>query len=193
MAEVLVKFSEAVTDRSGATYTAQVCGREANEVWEGWIEFIPNDPGAEPLRTARETTQPNRVDLRYWASGLTVVFLEGALERAKAPTHQVRSHTVDAEPRFSEPAPATRPETVSQPPRAVLNPFEVYAQGEDVLRQELTALDAGHLRNVLLRYGSDTEADLAGLRAPELRERVLLLARRGATTRSSGETRIEGS
>ena len=35
----------------------------------------------ETLRSFRETTQPNLTDLRYWATGLTPVYLEGALER----------------------------------------------------------------------------------------------------------------
>jgi hypothetical protein len=34
----------------------------------------------------------------------------------------------------------------------VLDPFDVYAQGEDVLSNELTALDEGHLRNIILAY-----------------------------------------
>jgi hypothetical protein len=34
------------------------------------------------MRTPRETEQPNREDLAYWATGLTQVYLEGALTRA---------------------------------------------------------------------------------------------------------------
>jgi hypothetical protein len=37
-------------------------------------------------------------------------------------------------------------------PRAVLDPFAVYAQGEEVLRQELAALDSWHLINILRAY-----------------------------------------
>jgi len=35
-----------------------------------------------PMRTPRETTQPNRACTAYWASGLTHVYLDGALRRA---------------------------------------------------------------------------------------------------------------
>src|SRR2546425_4109185 len=34
------------------------------------------------VRTAPETTQPNRTCTVYWSTGLTPVYLEGALERA---------------------------------------------------------------------------------------------------------------
>jgi hypothetical protein len=34
------------------------------------------------LSTSRETTQPNRQALIYWATGLEPVYLEGAFERA---------------------------------------------------------------------------------------------------------------
>ena len=44
------------------------------------IEFVPVH-GGTPLRSSRETTQPNKADAEYWASGLTMVYLEGALER----------------------------------------------------------------------------------------------------------------
>jgi hypothetical protein len=50
-------------------------------MWEGWLEFLPLD-GGEPLCTGRETTQPNRDALAYWASGLEPIYFEGAFERA---------------------------------------------------------------------------------------------------------------
>lgn len=33
------------------------------------------------LRTARETTQPNRDAIAYWAAGIEPIYLEGALKR----------------------------------------------------------------------------------------------------------------
>ena len=50
--------------------------------WEGWIRFQPSG-GGKALTTDRETTQPNRQDLAYWAKGLTYFYLEGALARAR--------------------------------------------------------------------------------------------------------------
>lgn len=82
MPEVVLRFNAALDDAEGRVYAAQVCGREAEDgMWEGWIEFDPGDGGAV-LRTPRETGQPNRGALEYWATGLTATYLEGALKRA---------------------------------------------------------------------------------------------------------------
>ncbi len=50
-------------------------------LWEGWLAFFPLAGGAV-LATDRETTQSKRSDVDYWAGGLTVTYLEGALRRA---------------------------------------------------------------------------------------------------------------
>src|SRR5262245_7059150 len=77
MAEVLVEFTDPVSDSEGITYTARACGSEMQDGrWQGWIEFLPL-AGADPIRSGRETTQPNRADTLYWATGLTHVYLEG--------------------------------------------------------------------------------------------------------------------
>ena len=63
-------------------YRARACGRERDDgLWEGWFEF--DSAIGDVLRTPRETTQPNLTDLVYWATGISGVFLEGALTRAK--------------------------------------------------------------------------------------------------------------
>jgi hypothetical protein len=64
----------------GIEYRARACGVLNGEIYEGWIEFVPLE-GGEVLRTPRETTQPNAADLEYWASGISAVYLEGALLR----------------------------------------------------------------------------------------------------------------
>jgi hypothetical protein len=89
----------------------------------------------------------------YWATGLTRVYLEGALARAFAPTRVVEQRVVDVRPAYDGPAPSVVPADAELVPRAVLDPFEVYAQGERVLRQELSALDADHLRAIIRAYG----------------------------------------
>jgi hypothetical protein len=74
------------------------------------------------------------------------------------------------EPAFEGPAPSGQ---------AVLDPFSVYAKGEDLLRQELNAMSEWHLRNILRAYGL-LEADAADLQAmprPELAERIVLAVR----------------
>jgi hypothetical protein len=92
MAEVLMRFAEPLSTTEGTTYLAQACGAHAADGrWEAWIEFSPTD-GGPVLRTARETTQPNRADAEYWATGLSGIYLEGALERALAPARSSPAH-----------------------------------------------------------------------------------------------------
>jgi hypothetical protein len=81
MAQILVKFTEPVSDVTGETYQAEAWGGIADDgLWEGWLEFRGGDG---VLRTDRETEQPNLADLQYWAQGLTMVYLQGALVRAR--------------------------------------------------------------------------------------------------------------
>ena len=87
MAEAFLEFNHAVTGPDGQIYHARVCGRLIEPVedgrWEGWLEFEPEGAGrAAAVRTPRETVQPKRSDLEYWGTGLTPVYLEGALARA---------------------------------------------------------------------------------------------------------------
>ncbi len=183
MAEVLAEFERTAHDDSGRAYIARACGRECDDGhWEGWLEFEPLDGGAT-VRTMRETTQPNRVDTVYWASGISDVYLEGALRRALDPV-EVVPRTVDAMPAFNEPAPerAVRGEELRPPPvRPILNPFEVYAQGEDVLRAELRALDAARLRDIVLGFSLAPDgAELRRASHPELANMIVAGVRRRA-------------
>jgi hypothetical protein len=149
MAEVLVEFSDPITDSDGITYAARACGSESdNGHWQGWIEFIPLD-GAEPIRSGRETTQPNRTDALYWATGLTHVYLEGALHRALNPL-VVRQRKAPDGPAYSEPAPDV---TRLPPVESILNPFSVYQKGEALLRQQLRAFSSWHLVNIIRAHG----------------------------------------
>src|SRR4029450_206380 len=82
MALVVRAIREPLVTTGGGLYTARICGRQRSDGgWEGWVEYEPTDR-SPVLRTPRETTQPQRTDLEYWAGGLTAVYLEGALERA---------------------------------------------------------------------------------------------------------------
>ena len=83
MSEVLVEFDTVLTAQDGSRWVPRACGGVADDgLWEGWMEFLPMDDEQEAARSQRETEQPNRADLMYWAQGLTVVYLEGSLERA---------------------------------------------------------------------------------------------------------------
>ena len=84
MAETLLQYQYPVAAPDGTLYEARACGGPMpGGTWQGWIEFVPL-AGGEPLRSPRETTQPNRVDTVYWATGISAVYLEGALRRALA-------------------------------------------------------------------------------------------------------------
>jgi hypothetical protein len=186
MAEVLVQFDPPVTDEAGRSYVVRICGRPTESgLWEGWIEFEPLD-GERTLRTPRETEQPNRADLAYWATGLTTTYLEGALERARRPrTPDLRQRSVEAYPTYDGPAPAfpeRASEAVPQRPRVhgILDPFKVYAQGEDILRKELNALGEGHLRTIIREHElvHEDELDLESLHRPALAELIVSAVRK---------------
>ena len=85
MAELLQEYTAAVTDPAGTTYTVRSYGEERDDgTWIGWLEFEPDDPSLPPLSTDQETSQPNKVAVEYWATGLEAVYFEGAFERAYA-------------------------------------------------------------------------------------------------------------
>jgi len=152
MAEALVRFTELVRDDDNISYRAQASGLAGPDgLWEGWIEFIEENGRA--LRTPRETTQPNRDALLYWAEGLTAAYLEGALRRAldalREPTARVAMADASL---FSAPATTKPASAAPQPVRPVLDPFSTFAQGEGVLRQQLSALSRDHLLAVIGGY-----------------------------------------
>jgi hypothetical protein len=173
MAETLHEFQAAISSSDGVLYAARACGAETpGGLWEGWIEFVP-ETGGEPLRSPRETTQPNRTDILYWATGITPVYLEGALWRAQHPLLITRP-AAPRPPAFSEPA---RPVVVTQPetPHSVLDPFSVYEKGEGLLRSQLASLASWHLVNIIRDYELSAEdpAVLNSRTSPELIERIV--------------------
>lgn len=153
MAEILVKFDETIAAASGKAYLAQAVGKEVDGgLWDGWLEFQSVDDASDGLASGRETTQPNRKNIEYWAQGLTKVYLEGALSRAISLAEPPRQRVpTEAEPsQFSEPARRSSTPFPSRPiaPRAILDPFQVYSQGEAILRRELNALARDHIENI---------------------------------------------
>jgi hypothetical protein len=169
MSEVVYVF-DAPLIINGDAYEVQVCGRPAGTIWEGWIEFRGDD--GEWLRSPRETTQPDRAALQYWATGLSVTYLEGALDRALSP--QLVQRTVVATPHFTGPAERVVTEPESSTPQAILDPFAVGAKGETLLRQELGALRGWHLRNIVRAYElADPLIDLEALSEVELADLIV--------------------
>ena len=128
MAEVLAEFPEVVIGEDGNRYAARACGAAVpSGQWQGWLEFVETDSGAA-VRSGRETTQPNRVDTVYWATGLSPVYLEGALRRALHPlTRKPRAPPV---PRRLSTAPPPIMSGEKPAVDSILNPFSVYRKGE---------------------------------------------------------------
>ena len=175
MAEVVRTIAEPIR-LDGTPYRVQVCGGPNGHMWEGWIEFAAAD-GSDVRRTSRETTQPDRDALVYWADGLSGTYLEGAMARTltppKAKVRELATPYFEGPEvsRFVEVTQNHRPTTVT---RAVLDPFSVGAKGEDLLRSELGALRAWHLRNIIQYYDlADPSVDLEPLTAPELIELIV--------------------
>jgi hypothetical protein len=175
MAEMLSEFAVVLVAENGTRYHAQACGAEmADGTWQGWLEFVPLDGGAT-LRSSRETTQPNWKTLQYWATGLSPVYLEGALQRTLRPL-VVRPAAPHPAPAFDGPRSNGHRDGGPAPEAdAVLDPFSVYEKGEALLRSELMALAPWHLVNIIdaYRLSDDSPAELNRLRTPELIEIIV--------------------
>jgi len=172
MAETLLQYQKTVLAPSGREYEARACGGPmAGNTWEGWIEFVPVDGGA-PVRSPRETTQPNRTDTEYWATGLTQIYLEGALARALDKPLGLIASPPPQPSVFAGPAPRIAPpEAVHE---SVLNPYSVYEKGEMLLRKQLGALSAWHLVNVIRAYEFSPD-DVALLNRRPARELIEII------------------
>jgi hypothetical protein len=170
MAEVLHVFDQPLY-LGGVPYAAQVVARPEGHLWEGWIEFASAD-GSDVRRTPRETTQPDRAAVVYWATGLSGTYLEGALRRATEPPPS-RPSVAMPEPFFESPLTSPRAEVIT-PERAVMDPYSVGAKGEDLLRRELGALAAWHLRNIVRAYRlADESLNIERLSQAELIELIV--------------------
>jgi hypothetical protein len=161
MVRMIRPYRLALATRNGHGYTALACGRPREDgTWEGWLEFVSTD-GSEVLHSPRETTQPNVADLEHWASGLTPVYLEGALHRAIDGPIRGAAHATD------------------ERPAAILDPFIAYGKGESLLRAQLAALAPLHLRNIARAYdlAPERERELEQMAAPELIELIVRAVR----------------
>lgn len=181
MSEVLLEYDMVVTADEGSRWVPRACGRPGKgTIWEGWIEFIPLDEGSRPVRSRRETTQPSRESLAYWAAGLTPVYLKGALDRAlqqPIPRKVVRL----AKTLFDGPAPNDVATGSAMAPHPILDPFDVYAQGEDILIRQLDALDTPRLRDIVRAYDLKSDADAERATRLDLATTIINAARIAAT------------
>jgi hypothetical protein len=172
MSEVLHDYG-ILYGEDGTAYHVRAYGSELDDtLWQGWIEFEPVTGPGPSLRSPRETTQPNRIDTAYWASGLTPVYLEGALKRALNPTP-------DPPPRHAE-------------FHSILNPFSVYQKGELLLRDQLHALAPTHLVNIIAAYRL-SNIPLEELHAMPASELVALIVANVRASLASGEAHDRNS
>jgi len=131
-------YADVLEDLVAKRYRAWAIGRiRSDGMWEGWIEFI-DLADDERLKTGIETMQSSERAFRYWAAGISPVYLDGAFRRA-------RSRAADGSTRLVPPLSPL-------PRRAVLDPFEVDAQGEGLLAAQLGALDLDRIRDIAEAY-----------------------------------------
>jgi hypothetical protein len=84
MAELIHEHSTRVKGEDGTAYIVRIYARERPDgTWAGVLEFHPTDKRKSVLRTEQETSQPSRLAVEYWASGLEPIYLEGAFARAQ--------------------------------------------------------------------------------------------------------------
>jgi hypothetical protein len=183
MAEVLIQFETVVVAGDGAKYYAQACAAPMPDgLWQGWVEFVPLE-GGTPRRSPRETTQPNRRDAVYWATGLTPVYLVGALDRA-LDALVPKAASPQRSPIWQSPADvADRSEPTVRGGRAILDPYAAYEKGEMLLRKELHAISNMHLVNIIRTYKLSDESDgaLSRLSSEALVDTIVSAVRRSPT------------
>jgi hypothetical protein len=178
MPDILVQFDEPQLSADGRMFTAQiVASRLPTGVWEAWMEFLPR-VGGDPVRTETVTEQLSRGDLRFWAAGLTRADLKAALARALAPAEPDAAAAPD---QSTDQENGTGENTVLNTNRVrndepALDPVAVYERsGEYILRQELRALDARQLADIISGHGIEEMdvLDLARTYEDALAERIV--------------------
>ena len=92
-----------------------------------------------------------------WATGLTYVYLEGALHRGLNRLLAPRVWEI-APPVFDEPATSVKPSR--GPVDRVLNPLSVYRKSEALFRRQLAAMSSWHFVNIIQDYGLSSMARL---------------------------------
>jgi len=193
VAELLVTYTVPTKSPSGDLYYARALGQKADDgLWEGWLEFqLAGDESV--LITRRETEQPNRDDLMYWAQGLTDVYLEGALQRILRPAPAIPAPDVpvyvDSHPTQGSPLRAT------MAMRVVLDPYQVFSEGEDILRNQLYALSRGHVQHIVEAYGfAQDDPDFTRIASTDaMVDRIVESVRAKFDLTSRGRERAEGA
>ena len=83
MAALIHEHATRVRTPEGELFTARTWREPEGHLWHGWLEFTPAGADRPTLRTDRETSQPSKQALAYWAEGLEPLYFEGAFARAQ--------------------------------------------------------------------------------------------------------------
>jgi hypothetical protein len=84
MSDVMRDLSETVSDARGVFHARAMARERRDGSWEAWLGCVPADAdGCVHYTTAIETHQHDRLTIERWASGLSRVYAEGALARAR--------------------------------------------------------------------------------------------------------------
>jgi hypothetical protein len=81
VADLHINPSRIAIISSGKTFVPHIfANKRPGGTWVAWIEFHTEGPLC--FVTGRETTQPNRTAVEYWAQGLEPIYFEGAFWRS---------------------------------------------------------------------------------------------------------------
>ena len=154
-ARILRTFDKFVALPGHGPYVARIAARlSVDGQWEAWIEFSP-EGGGPVLRSQRETTQSDLPSIERWAGRLSLVYLQGSLERTLQREHgQVRVGSSHG-PQFDGPAPELRGGRRPAPDDVAINPIALAQRGDDQLRAQLTELSVSELRAIALAFHFD--------------------------------------
>jgi hypothetical protein len=157
--ELVFPLHPMISETDGRSYQPSVVATPAADGhWEAWIEFVDRASGAI-LHSGVETHQADEADLRHWSSCLSDVYLQGALARARISPGETRLHR----------GLVRRGKVDGRREAPRLDPFEVFRQGEHVLRRELRLFKRGALRALIIKYGLNPAGlDLSALSRDQL-------------------------
>ena len=146
--EVVLDLEPAVTAENGLLHRATVVARVAPDGhWNAWLEFV-SPHSQDVLRTGIETHQATEVDLHHWATTLSDVYLRGALDRALASAAQTVAHRRAVAQAANERRGVVAP----------IDPFELFALGEHVLRRELQLFRRATLLALIINHDLNSTA-----------------------------------
>jgi len=84
MSELIARLPMPVLNSRGGFHADVMGCHRQDGSWHGWIEFVAvESEGGSRYTTGVETHQQTRTQLERWASGLTPIYAEGALGRAR--------------------------------------------------------------------------------------------------------------